>query len=113
MQSHKKTEWPLFIYKANHSNNSNPSLCPNINAKEAEVEWFYEDLQDFLEWTPKNVLFIIGDKNAKLGSQDIPGVTDKFGFGLENEAGQRLRDFLQGIDKCFSDMNTSAHGKPF
>ena len=61
------------------------------NAEEAEVEWFYEDLQDFLELTPqKNVLFIIGDWDAKVGSQEIPGVTGKFGLGVQNEAGQRV-----------------------
>ena len=61
---------------------SNPSLCPTRNAKEAEVEWFYEDLQDLLELTPqKDVLFIIGDWNAKVGSQETPGVT---GLGIWN-----------------------------
>jgi len=61
------------------------------NAEEAEVEQFYEDLQDLLELTPpKYVLFIIGDWNAKVGSQETPGVTGKFGFGVWNEAGQRL-----------------------
>ena len=69
---------------------------PTSNAEEAEVEWFYEDLQDFLELTPpKNVLFIIGDWNAKVGSQEIPGVTGKFGLGVRNEAGQRLIEFCQ------------------
>ena len=64
---------------------------PTSNAEEAEVERFYEDLQDFLELTPqKDVLFIIGDWNAKVGSQEIPGVTGKFGFRVQNEAGQRL-----------------------
>ena len=64
---------------------------PTSNAEEAEVEWFYEDLQDLLELTPKkDVLFIIGDWNAKVGSQEIPGVTDKFSLRVENEAGQRL-----------------------
>ena len=66
------------------------------NAKEAEVERFYEDLQDFLELTPrKDILFIIGDWNAKVGSQETPGVTGKFGLGMQNEAGQRLREFCQ------------------
>ena len=66
------------------------------NAEEAEVEWFYEDLQDVLELTPKkDVLFIIGDWNAKVGSQDIPGVTGKFGLAIQNEAGQRLIEFCQ------------------
>ena len=61
------------------------------NAEEAEVERFYEDLQDLLELTPpKDVLFIIGDWNAKVGSQETPGVTGKFGLGVRNEAGQRL-----------------------
>ena len=66
------------------------------NAEEAEIEWFYEDLQDLLELTPqKDVLFIIGDWNAKVGSQEISGVTGKFGLGVQNEAGQRLIEFCQ------------------
>ena len=70
--------------------------APTSNAEEAEVEWFYEDLQDLLELTPKKVvLFIIGDWNAKVGSQETPGVTGKFGLGVQNEAGQRLTDFCQ------------------
>ena len=70
--------------------------APTSNAEEAEVEWFYEDLQDLLELTPKNdVLFIIGDWNAKVGSQETSGVTGKFGLGVQNEAGQRLIEFCQ------------------
>ena len=66
------------------------------NAEEAEVEWFYEDLQDLLELTlKKDVLFIVGDWNAKVGSQETPGVTGKFGLGVQNEAGQRLIGFCQ------------------
>ena len=66
------------------------------NTEEAEVEWFYEDLQHFLELTSKNnVLFIIGDWNAKVGSQETPGVTGKFGLGIWNEVGQRLIEFCQ------------------
>ena len=66
--------------------------APTSNAEETEVEQFYEDLQDLLELTPKkDVLFIIGDGNAKVGSQETPGVTGKFGLGIRNEAGQRLR----------------------
>ena len=66
------------------------------NAEEAEVEWFYDDLQDLLELTPKKeVLFIIADWNAKVGSQETPGVTGKFGLGVQNEAGQRLTEFCQ------------------
>ena len=65
--------------------------APTSNAGETEVEWFYEDLQDLLELTPKqDVLFVIGDWNAKVESQETPGVTGKFGFGMWNEAGQRL-----------------------
>ena len=70
--------------------------APTSNAEEAEVERFYEDLQDLLELTPKNdVLFIIGDWNAKVGSQETPGVTGKFGLGVQNEAGQRIKEFCQ------------------
>ena len=71
--------------------------APTSNAEEAEVEWFYEDLQDLLELTPKkkDVLFTIGDWNAKVGSQEIPGVTGKFGLGAQNEAGPKLRWFCQ------------------
>ena len=70
--------------------------APASNAEEAEVEQFYEDLQDLLELTPKkDVLFIIGDWNAKVGSQELPGVTVKFGLGVQNEAGQRLIEFCQ------------------
>ena len=70
--------------------------APTSNTEEAEVERFYEDLQDLLELTPKeDVLFIIGDWNAKVGSQETPGVTGIFGLGLWNEAGQRLREFCQ------------------
>ena len=70
--------------------------APNSNAEEAEVERFYEDLQDLLELTPKkDACFLIGDCNAKVGSQESPGVTGKFGLGMQNEAGQRLIEFCQ------------------
>ena len=70
--------------------------APTSNTEEAEVRRFYEDLQDLLELTPKkDVLFIIGDSNAKVGSQETPGVTGKFGLGIQNEARQRLIDFCQ------------------
>ena len=66
------------------------------NAEEGEVEWFYEDLQDLLELTPKrDVLFIIGDWNTKVGNQEIPGVIGKFGLRVQNKAGQRLTEFCQ------------------
>ena len=68
--------------------------APTSNNEEAEVEQFFEDLQDLLELTPKkDVLFITGDRNANVGSQEIHGVTDKFGLGVQNEAGQRLTEF--------------------
>ena len=70
--------------------------APTRNTEEAKVERFYEDLQDLLGLTPKkDVLFIRGDWNAKVGSQEIPGVTGKFGLGVQNEAGQRLTEFCQ------------------
>ena len=70
--------------------------APTSNSEETEVELFYEDLQDLLELTPKkDVLFIIGDWNAKVRSQEIPGVTGKFGLGMQNEAGQGLIEFCQ------------------
>ena len=72
------------------------AYAPNSNTEEAEVEQFYEDLQDLLELTPKkDVLFNIGEWNAKVGSQETPGVTGKFGLGMQNEAGQRLIEFCQ------------------
>ena len=72
------------------------AYAPTSNAEEAEVEWFCEDLQDLLELAPKkDVLFIIGDWNAKVGSQETPGVTGKFGLQVQNEAGQRLIEFCQ------------------
>ena len=68
--------------------------APTSNAEEAEAEWFYEDLQELLELTPKkHVLFIIGDRNAKVGSQETPRVTDKFGIEVQNEEGQKLTEF--------------------
>ena len=72
------------------------AYAPTSNTEEAEVKQFYEDLQDLLELTPKkDVLFIIGDWNAKVGSQETPGVTGQFGLGVQNEAGQRLIEFCQ------------------
>ena len=72
------------------------AYAPTSNDEEAEVEWFYEDLQDLLELTlKKDVLFSIGDWIAKIGSQDIHGITCKFGLGVQNEAGQRLTEFCQ------------------
>ena len=74
----------------------NQVYAPTSNAEEAEVKWFYEDLQELLELAPKkDVLFIIGDWNAKVGSQETHEVTGKFGLGIQNEAGQRLIEFCQ------------------
>ena len=70
--------------------------APPSHAEEAEVEWFYEDLQDLIELVPKkDILFLTGDWNTKVGSQEIPGITGKFGLGIRNEAGQRLIEFCQ------------------
>ena len=70
--------------------------APTTNAEDAEINQFYEELEDHLEVTPKkDVLFITGDGNAKVGSQDIPGITGKFGLGEQNEAGERLTEFCQ------------------
>ena len=69
--------------------------APTTNAEEAEAEWFYEDLQDLLEHPKREVLFITEDWNAKIGSQEIPGLTGKFGLEVQNEAGQRLTVFLR------------------
>ena len=92
------TEWSLLVSKANHSISITviQVYAPTSNAEEAEVERFCEDLQDLLELTTKkDLLFIIGNWNAKGGSQEIPGVTGNFGLGVQNEAGQRLTEFCQ------------------
>ena len=79
--------------------------APTSNAEEAEVEWLCEDIQDLLELSPnKDVLFIIGDWNAKVGSQEIPGVTGKFGLGIRNETGQRQIEICQ--EKALVIANT-------
>ena len=90
---------------------------PTSNAEEAEVEWFYKDLQDLLERTPKkDVLFIIGDWNAKVQSQEIPGVTGKFGLGVQNAAGQRVTEFSkrthwsQQTPSCNNTREDYTHG---
>ena len=83
----------------------NQVYAPTSNAEEAELELFYEDLQDLLELTPKkDVLFIIGDWKTKVGSQEIPGVTGKFGLGICNEARQRVIEFCQ--EKALVTANT-------
>ena len=96
MQSQKRQNDLCSFLRQTIQYHSNPSLCPTSNAEEAEAEQFCEDLQDLLELKPqKDVLFIIGDWNVKVGSQEIPGVKGKFGLGIRNEAGQRLIEFCQ------------------
>ena len=96
MQSQKRQNDLCSFPRQTIQYHSNPSLCPTNNAEEAEVERFYEDLQDLLELTPqKDVLFIIGDWSANVGSQETLRVTGKFGLGIWNEAGQRLIEFGQ------------------
>ena len=92
MQSQKRqNDLCLFPRQTIHQ-----AYAPTSNAEEAEVEWFYEDLRDLLELTPeKDVLFIIGDWKAKVGSQETLGVTSKFALGIQNEARQRLTVFCQ------------------
>ena len=96
MQSQKQQNNLCSFPRQTIQYNSNQVYAPNSNAEEAEIEWLYEDLQDLIELTPqKGVLFIIGDWNAKVGSQEISRVTGKFGLGVQNEAGQRLTEFCQ------------------
>ena len=86
------------------------AYAPTSNAEEAKVAWFYEDLQDLLELTPKkDVLFIIGDWNVKVGSQEITGVTGKFSLGVQNEAGQRLTEFCQKNTPVIANMIFQPH----
>ena len=87
-------------------------FAPTSNAEEAEVEWFYEDLKNLLELTAKkDVLFITEDWNAKVGSQETPGVTGKFGLGVRNEAGQRLIEFCQEKALVIASTHFQQHKK--
>ena len=98
MQSQKQQNDLCSFPRQTIHYHGNPSLCTTSNAEEAEVEQFYEDVQDLLEIIPKKyVLFIIGDWNAKVGSQETLGVTGKFGLVVQNEAGQSLIEFCQEI----------------
>ena len=83
--------------------------APTSNAEEGEVEWLYEDLQDLELTSPKDVLFIIGDCNAKVGSQEMPGVTGKFGLGVQNGAGQRPREHTDHSKHPFPTQATTLH----
>ena len=88
--------------------------APTSNAEQAEVEQFYEDLQDLLElMPPKDVLFFIGDWNVKIGSQEIPGITGKFGLGVKNEAGQRLTGFCQENALVIANTLSQQHKRRF
>ena len=116
----KMTKWSLFISKANHSvlkfiTISVIQVCaPTTNAEEAEVEWFYEDLQDLLELTHKrDVFFTMGDWNAKVGSRETPGVIGKFGLGVKYEAGQRLIEFCQEIPLVIANTLFQQHKRRF
>ena len=92
----KMTEWSLHFQGKPFSITVIQGYAPLSNTEEAEVKWYYEDLQDLLELTPKkDVLFIIGDWNAKTGSQETPGITGKFDLGVQNEAGPWLIEFCQ------------------
>ena len=96
MQSQKRQNDLCSFPRQTIQYHSNAVYAPTSNAEEAEVERSYEDLQDLLELTPKkDVLFIIRDWNEKVGIQEIPGVTGKFGLGIQNESGQRLIQFCQ------------------
>ena len=96
MQSQKRQSDLCSLPRQTIQYHSNPTCAPTSKAEEAEVEQLYEDLQDLLELTPKkDVFFIIRDWNAKVGSQETPGVTGKFGLGVQNEAGQKLIESCQ------------------
>ena len=113
----KMTEWCWFISKESQFNITVIHVCaPTTDAEEAEVDQFYEHLQDLLELIPKtDVLFIIADWDAKVESQETPGVTGKFGLGVQNEAGQRLTEFCQENalvieNTLFQQQEKTAHG---
>ena len=96
MQSQKRQNDLCSFPRQTIQYHSNQVYAPTSKSEEVEVEWFYKDLQALIELTPKkDILFIIGDWNAKVGSQETPVVTDKFGLGVWNEAGQRLIEFCQ------------------
>ena len=98
LQSKKMTEWSVCLQGKPFNITVIQVYAPTSNAEEAEVEWFYEDLEDLLEIRPKkDVLFIIGDWNAKVGSQETPGEAGKFGLGMQNEAKQRLIESCKGM----------------
>ena len=96
MQSQKQQNDLCSFPRQTIQYHSNPSLCPNSNAEEAEVEWFYEDLQDLLELTPtKDMLFIIGDWNAKVGGQEIPEETGSLALEYKTKQGKGQQSFVK------------------
>ena len=110
----------LFLHKTGSNNPTGISSdidkipAPTSNAEEAEVERFYEDLQNFLGLTPKkDVLFIMGDWNSKVGSQETPGVTGNFGLGIQNEVGERLIAFCQDITLVIANTPFQQHKRKF
>ena len=106
----KTTEWSLHFQGKPFNITVIQVYAPISNAEETEVERFYEDLQDLVELTPKKeVLFIIGDWNAKVGSQETPGITGKFGLGMQNEVGQRLIEFCQENALVIANMLFQQH----
>ena len=108
----KTTEWSLRFQGKPFNITVIQVYAPTSSAEEAEVERFYEDLQDLLELTPKkDVLFIIGDWNAKVGNQETPGVTSKFCLGVRNEAGQRLIEFCQENALVIANILFQQHEK--
>ena len=115
MQSQKQQNHLCSFPRQTIKYHSNPSLCPfNVNAEEAEVECFYEDLQDLLELTPKkDVIFIIGDWYTKVGSQETPGVTGQFCLRVQNEAGQRLRKYCQENALVIADTLFQQHKRRY
>ena len=114
MQSQKRQNDLCSLIWQTIQYHGNPSLCLTSNTEEAEVEWFYENLQDLLELTPpKDILFIIGDWNAKVGSQETPGVTGKFDLGVQNEAGQRLIEFCQENTLVIANTLFQQHKRRF
>ena len=96
LKTNKQTQNDLYFQGKSLNITVIQSYALTCNAQEAEGEWFYEDLQDLLELTPpKDVIFIIGNWNGKVGSQETPGLTGKFDLGVQNEADQRLKEFFQ------------------
>ena len=110
MQSQKQQNDLCSFPRQTIQYHGNPIYAPISNAEEAEVEQFYEGLQDLLELKPpKDVLFIIGDWNVKVGSQETPGLTGKFGLGVQNEAGQRLIEFCQENSLVIANTLSQQH----